>query len=316
MATFLLRRLGAAVIVLLAVSFAVFVIVYLSPGDPVKALLGQSATAEQIEAARTRLGLDLPFHRQYGAWLWRVLQGDFGRSISTQVPAMSILLPAFGNTLILAVSSLVLSLIFGVIIGVVSGFRAGRLLDKVLMFVTEVLAATPVFWFGIILIWIFARELGWLPSSGMRNMRARGSNLDLLAHLVLPSIAASVLAISIIARLVRGAVLDVLASDYVRIAQAAGMSSLRIFRKQVWGNILPPIISVGGLQFGTLFGGVIFVETVFAWPGISAQLFNAITAGDVAVIQAGVLLIAATFVAINLVVDCALLWLNPMRSLS
>lgn len=316
MIVFFLRRLTAAFLVLAAVTFVVFLIVYLSPGDPVKTLLGQSATAEQIAGMRARLGLDLPFHEQYGAWLWRVVHGDFGRSISTQVPAMSILLPAFGNTLILALSSLFLSLLFGVAIGVASGFRAGRLLDKVLMFFTEVLAATPVFWLGLILIWIFARELGWLPSSGMRNMRARGSSLDLLAHLVLPSIAASVLAISIIARLVRGAVIDVLASDYVKIAQAAGMSSFRIFRKQVWRNILPPIISVGGLQFGTLFGGVIFVEAVFAWPGISAQLFNAITAGDVAVIQAGVLMIAATFVAINLVVDMMLVWLNPRRALS
>ena len=316
MTAFLFRRLMAAVLVLVAVTFVVFLIVYLSPGDPVKALLGQSATAEQIAGMRTKLGLDLPFHEQYAAWLWRVVQGDFGRSISTQIPAMSILVPAFCNTLILAVSSLFISLLFGVLIGVVSGFRAGRLIDKILMFVTEVLAATPVFWLGLILIWIFARELGWLPSSGMRNMRARGSNLDLIAHLVLPSIAASVLAISIIARLVRGAVIDVLASDYVKIAQAAGMSSFRIFRKQVWRNILPPIISVGGLQFGTLFGGVIFVETVFAWPGISAQLFNAITAGDVAVIQAGVLMIAATFVAINLVVDVVLVWLNPRGTLA
>ena len=316
MTAFLLRRLMASVLVLVAVTFVVFLIVYLSPGDPVKALLGQSATAEQIAGMRTKLGLDLPFHEQYAAWLWRVVQGDFGRSISTQIPAMSILVPAFCNTLILAVSSLFISLLFGVLIGVVSGFRAGRLIDKILMFVTEVLAATPVFWLGLMLIWIFARELGWLPSSGMRNMRARGSNLDLIAHLVLPSIAASVLAISIIARLVRGAVIDVLASDYVKIAQAAGMSSFRIFRKQVWRNILPPIISVGGLQFGTLFGGVIFVETVFAWPGISAQLFNAITAGDVAVIQAGVLMIAATFVAINLVVDVVLVWLNPRGTLA
>lgn len=316
MFSFILKRTVAALIVLAATTFVVFVIVYLSPADPVKVLLGQTATAEQIETMRHQLGLDRSFVEQYAFWLWRLLNGDFGRSISYSLPTMSVLGPAYLNTLVLAVSSLLVSLVLGVLAGVVSGFKAGRATDKALMLVTEVLAATPVFWLAIILIWIFARELEWLPSSGMRNIRARGSYTDLLAHLVLPSIAASILAIAIIARLVRASVIDVLSSDYVKVSRAAGMGTFRIFRSQVWGNILAPIVSVGGLQFGTLFAGVIFVETVFAWPGISAQLFNALTSGDIAIVQTGVLMIAATFVFTNLVVDILLLWLNPRASTS
>ncbi len=311
MLRFLLRRLASAVAVLAAASFVVFLIVHFSPADPVRLLLGPAASQGEIAEMRTRLGLDQPLLVQYGVWLSHLLRGDFGQSLSTRLPALAIIWPAYLNTLLLAVASLAVSLVFGVAAGVVAGFRAGRLADRVLMFISEVLAATPVFWLGIVLIWIFARELGWLPSSGMRNMRLRGSHADLLAHLVLPAFSASVLAIAIIARLVRGAVVEVLASDYVRIARAAGMSDGRILATQVWRNILPPVVSVGGLQFGTLFGGVIFVETVFAWPGISVQVFNAITAGDIAVVQAGILLIAATFVLTNLVVDILLMRLNP-----
>lgn len=311
MLAFLLRRVAAAFVILAAVSLVVFIIVYASPADPVRTLLGQNATAEQIAALRNKMGLDLSFPEQYGAWLSRLLHGDFGLSIATQVPAINILLPAYQNTLWLAVSSLFVTLVVGVTIGTIAGFRSGSLYDKITMFVTEVLAATPVFWMGIMLIWIFAKELNWLPSSGMRNMRLRGSYTDLPAHLVLPSLAASVLAIAIVARLIRTAVIDILSTDYVKLARAAGMSSLQIFRMQVWRNVLPQIISIGGLQFGTLFGGVIFVENVFAWPGISSQLFNAITSGDIAVVQTGVLMIAATFVLINLLVDLALFQLNP-----
>ncbi|MDE1187101.1 MAG: ABC transporter permease, partial [Pantoea sp.] len=239
MLAFLLRRVIAASIILAAVSLVVFIIVYASPADPVRTLLGQNSTAEQIAALRTKMGLDLPFLQQYGGWLLRLIHGDFGLSIATQVPAINILLPAYQNTLWLALSSLLVTLVVGVTIGTIAGFRAGSLYDKAAMFVTEVLAATPVFWMGIILIWIFAKELNWLPSSGMRNMRLRGSYTDLPTHLVLPSLAASVLAIAIVARLIRTAVIDILSTDYVKLARAAGMSSLQIFRMQVWRNVLP-----------------------------------------------------------------------------
>lgn len=227
------------------------------------------------------------------------------------VPALSIVTPAYANTFVLALASLSVALFFGVTIGVLAGLRAGGWFDRLTSGVVEAFAATPVFWLGLMLIWLFCQKLRWLPSSGMHNLRGASTFGDLLAHLALPAFSASVLAIAIIARLTRSSVIDAMNSDYVKMFTSAGMSRGQLLRTQIFRNILPPIVSIGGLQFGTLFSGVIFVEAVFAWPGLSAQLYNAITAHDVPVIQTGVLMIAATFVLINLVVDVLLIWLNP-----
>jgi peptide/nickel transport system permease protein len=311
MLALVLRRLLASLAVLLVVSFLVFGVVYLSPGDPVAIMLGREASGEAAASIRHDLGLDRPFFVQYVSWLAAMLRGEFGTSITMHVPALNLLAPAYVNTFILAVASLAIALVFGVAIGVAAGARAGGLFDRASAGLAEILAATPVFWLGLMLIWLISKKLRWLPSSGMHNLRGSSTFGDLLAHLALPAFSASALAIAIIARLTRSSVVDVLNSDYARMFAASGMSRGQLLLTQVFRNILPPIVSIGGLQFGTLFSGVIFVEMVFAWPGLSAQLYNAITAHDIPVIQTGVLMIAATFVLINLAVDILLILLNP-----
>ncbi|MGJ4859366.1 ABC transporter permease [Labrys sp. La1] len=305
------RRAVASLAILVLVTFLVFLVVYFSPGDPVAIMLGRDASGETADQIRRDLGLDRPFLVQYGAWLWGLLGGHFGTSITMHVPVLDILVPAYVNTFILALASLVIALTVGVLLGVLSGLRAGGWFDRLAAAISEGLAATPVFWLGIMLIWLVSKQLRWLPSSGMYNLRGSHSLADLLTHLVLPAFSAAVLAIAIIMRLTRASVIDALNADYARMFASAGMSTPRLLFTQIARNILAPIVSIGGLQFGTLFGGVIFVETVFAWPGLSAQLYNAITAHDIPVIQTGVLMIAATFIVINLIVDLALVWLNP-----
>ncbi len=305
------QRFASSFAVLLLVTFLVFLVVYLSPGDPIVVMLGQGASDQQVAELRNFYGLDQGFLAQYWAWLRGIATGQFGTSITMHVPALDIVIPAYENTFILALASLAVALVVGVTVGIVAGLWPGGWFDRIATNVVEILAATPVFWLGIILIWLVSKELRWLPSSGMHNLRGAATIGDLMAHLVLPALSSAVLAIAIVARLTRNSVIEASHSDYARMFAASGMSRGRIFRTQMIRNILPPIVSIGGLQFGTLFGGVIFVEMVFAWPGLSAQLYNAITSHDVPVIQAGVLMIAVTFVLINLLVDLLLIWLNP-----
>ncbi len=311
MGAYLLKRVISVIPILLGVSFLVFSIVHLIPGDPAVKVLGQAATDEAVEQLRKDLGLDKPFLVQYGIWLMDVIQGNFGTSITMRVPVGDVLAPKLINTLILTAGSLLICIIGGVLIGLLSGLRQYSFFDRISMFLAQFGANIPVFWLAMMLMWIFSIELGWLPSSGMYDLRNQGDPLNLLIHLILPAITAATVSLSVIARLTRSSIIEVLNADYITTFRANGLPEWKIIFKHAFRNILSPIINMTGMQVGYLLGGALFVEVVFSWPGIGSQLYTSITGQDIPMVQAGVLFIAICFVVINLLNDVIISLLNP-----
>jgi len=311
MLTYAIKRILAIIPILLGVSFLVFSIVYLIPGDPAVKILGQAATDEAVAALREELGLEKPFFVQYGIWLGDILTGNLGTSITMRIPVESVLIPKLINTLILTAGSLAVCIIFGVLIGLLAGLKPYSWFDRISMFFAQFGANVPVFWLAIVLMWILSIQLGWLPAFGMYDMRTEGSVLSTLQHLILPSIAAASVSLAVIARLTRSSLIDAFNSDYVKTFRAYGISERKIIFKHAFRNILSPIINMTGLQIGSLIGGALFVEVVFSWPGLGSQIYTSITGQDLPMIQAGVLFIAACFVIVNLINDLLVAFLNP-----
>jgi peptide/nickel transport system permease protein len=308
---FLVRRLLTTVLVLIGVSILVFLIMQLVPGDPVRTMLGQAATAERVTEVRHQLGLDRPLIVQYLDWVLGVLHGDLGQSLTLSQPVSSILFPKLGNTMILAGGSMLICLAIGVPLGMVAARRQYSVVDRGSMFVALGGASVPVYWAGLVIINIFALKLGWFPTSGMHDTRNPGGFDDVLVHLVLPSIAAAVVPTAVVARMARGSMVEALHADHVQMLRASGVPERLVIWKHTLRNILPPVVNIVGLQAGYLLGGVIFVEVVFNWPGLGGQLYTSITSGDMPMIQAGVLFIALVFVVVNLVTDIAVALLDP-----
>ncbi|WP_110926634.1 ABC transporter permease [Bacillus massiliglaciei] len=311
MLSYAIKRILAIIPILFGVSFLVFSIVYLIPGDPAVKILGQAATEESVAALRQDLGLDKPFFTQYGIWLGHMLTGDLGTSITMRVPVDTVLLPKLLNTLILTAGSLAVCIIGGVLIGLFAGLKPYSWFDRVSMFFAQFGANVPVFWLAIMLMWIFSIQFGWLPAFGMYDMRTDGSILSVLQHLILPSIAAATVSLAVIARLTRSSLIDAFNSDYIKTFRAYGISEKKIVVKHAFRNILSPIINMTGLQVGSLLGGALFVEVVFSWPGLGSQLYASITGQDLPMVQAGVLFIAISFVLVNLINDLLVAALNP-----
>lgn len=303
MSDYLIKRLIGALPVLFGVSVVIFLLMHMIPGDITAALLGPMATEAARADLRHALGLDQPLLVQYVKWLGLVLSGDFGRSIATSLPVSHLVLPKFGNTVILAAASLVLSLVVGFGIGVFAAARAGSSFDRAMMSITLVFGSIPPYWLGLVLVMIFALSLRWLPTTGMYDIIDPGGLRDLLRHLVLPAVATAAAPAAIITRMVRTSMVEILAQDYVRVARAKGIPRRIILWRHVLRNALPPIATITGLQLGYLLGGALFTEVVFAWPGLGYQLDSSIVARDVPVVQAAVMLIALIFVLVNLAVD-------------
>lgn len=311
MGGYLVRRIISVIPILIGVSFLVFSIVHLIPGDPAVKVLGQAATEEAVAKLRSDLGLDKPFLIQYGIWLLSVFQGDFGTSIAMRIPVSDVLMPKLINTLILTAGSLVICIIGGILIGLMAGLKQYSWFDRVSMFMAQLGANIPVFWLAIMLMWIFSLKLGWLPSSGMYDLRNEGALMSLFVHLILPSIAAATVSLAVIARLTRSSIIDVLHADYIKTFRANGLPEWKIITKHAFRNILSPLINMTGMQVGYLLGGALFVEVVFSWPGIGSQLYSSITGQDIPMVQAGVLFIATSFVLVNLLNDLIIALLNP-----
>ena len=311
MGLYIVKRLLAVIPILFGVSIVIFLFLQLVPGDVAATLLGPRATAESIAAIRAELGLDRPLHVQYFSWLGAMLQGDFGRSIILQVPVIDIVVPKFLNTLILAAASLLIAIVIGIPVGIVSAVRQYSLIDRIGTAGAVVGAATPTFWLALILMYVFALELRWFPTSGMYNLRGDGGLLDLLHHLVLPSIATAAIPLAVITRLARSSMLEVVRADYVTALRAKGMSERVVIWTHALRNALPPIISITGLQAGFLLGGTLFTEVIFTWPGIGLQLYDAILGRDVPLVQGAKLFIAGFFVLLNLIADIIVAYLNP-----
>ena len=310
MTGYIFRRILALFPVLLGVSFLVFLILHLAPGDPALIILGPKATATSLAQLRHDLGLDQPFWVQYFRWLWRVLQGDWGRSIQLKREVLPLILSRFQATAYLTLFSALLAVLFGIPAGIISATRQYSLLDRISMVGIIMGFSMPVFWLGIILQIFFSVTLGILPVSGMQSPDQRGL-LDLLKHLILPSIALATGAAVIIARMTRSSMLEVLGQDYIRTARAKGQLERLVIYRHALRNALIPIVTVIGLQVGFLLGGDILVEIVFSWPGIGLLMMNGIMARDFPLVQGAILLVASSYVVINMIVDILYSYLDP-----
>jgi len=297
-----LRRLFLAVPVLFGVSVLVFAVLHLAPGDPAAIMLGAQATKEDVVRLHRDLGLDQPLVVQYVRWIGHVLQGDLGRSIPLGRAVLPEVLLRFKATLVLTAGALLIAILLGLAAGIVSAVKQYTWLDRISMGVAVTGVSLPVFWTGIMLILLFALQLRWFPSSGMSSPYGSGV-ADVLWHLVLPAVTLGTASAAALARLTRSSVLEIIRQDYVRSARAKGLAERAVIARHVLKNAINPIITVLGLQVGFLLGGAILTETVFSWPGLGSMMVRAIQARDYPLVQGGVLLIATTFVLVNLVVD-------------
>ena len=313
MVKFILRRLLHTIPVLFGISLVVFFSLQLIPGDIAQTLLGLAATAERIEALRRELGLDQPIYIQFAVWLWKVIQGDLGMSIAMRVPVISVLAGKIVNSIILAGASLIIVVVMSFILGTVSGSRFRSLFDRFTVFFTLFIAALPVFWLGIVLLYLFGVQWQLFPMSGMYNMANPGGFLDLLHHVTLPAIATAASSLAIVTRVTRSAMIDTLAQPYILSAYSRGLSSWQVIYAHGVRNVLPVFTNMCGLQVGYLFGSVVFTEIIFNWPGIGSQLYDSILLRDVPMVQGCVLIVAAVFVLGNLLADVIVYSLDPKR---
>ncbi|HBY96777.1 MAG: ABC transporter permease [Ardenticatenaceae bacterium] len=302
MFAYIIRRLLLALVVLFGVSVLVFSMLHLVPGDPVTVMLSEHASQQDAEALRRELGLDQPLHVQYVRYMSRVLQGDLGRSIRLRRPVTTLILDRFPNTLVLAVSSLVLAALFGLTLGTLAAVYRETPVDYLTMVGALLGVSIPSFWLGLMLILFFGLRLGWLPIAG---------NREGLKSLVLPSVTLAAVSTAIVARLSRSSLLEVMGEDYIRTARAKGLPERAVILRHALKNSIIPVITVLGLQFGTLLGGAIIVESVFVWPGVGRLAIEAIIARDFPLVQGITLFVAVGFVLVNLVVDILYAYVDP-----
>jgi peptide/nickel transport system permease protein len=303
---FLVRRLALAVPILVGVTVLVFALLQLAPGSPVDALTGPYTTPAERAALIDRLGLDEPWPLQYLSWLGGVLRGDLGTSIAKQTPVATLLVPALLNTLQLALAAAVIAVVVGVPVGALAARARRRWAQRAADAVATIVSSVPQYALALVLIAYVSLRMGLFPPSGI-GVAGVG---DMISHLVLPAVTSSLVMMGIVARITRSAVLDAMAEPWVETLRARGFAGPRIAR-HVARNVAAPIVTVIGLQLGYLIGGVLFVEIVFAWPGLGLQIYNAIGTRDYAVIQGGVLLGALGFVLVNLAVDAVNAALSP-----
>jgi peptide/nickel transport system permease protein len=308
---YLARRLVLLLPVLAGVSIIIFMVLHLSPGDPAEIMLGSQATTEDLARLRADLGLDEPLHVQYARWLGHVARGDLGRSLWMKRPVLGEVLTRLRATLLLTASALLLSTVVGIGLGVAAAMRPHSMLDRLSAVASLFGASMPSFWLGIVLMVVFALWLGWLPASGMYAPHSGGDLRDLLSHLILPAVTLAAASVTIVARLTRSAMLETLEQDYVRTARAKGVSERAVVLRHGLGNALVPIVTVVGVQAGYLLGGAVLTETVFAWPGIGTLMVQGILARDFPLVQGCVLVVALSFVLVNLAVDLLYAWLDP-----
>jgi peptide/nickel transport system permease protein len=300
MRTFLVRRLLQSLVVLLGVSFVVFFILFLT-GDPAAVLLPPEASAEDIRLFRERMGFDDPFFVQYGRFLAGALRGSFGESIRHGEPAFDLVVERMPATFELAGAALLIALCLAIPAGIVSAVRRNSVLEYVATVVALLGQSMPTFWLGIMLILFFSVQLQWLPSSGRGELR----------HLVLPAITLGLFTTARITRLTRSGMLEVLNQDYIRTARAKGVANPPVVWKHALKNAAIPIVTIVGIELGTLLGGSVITETIFAWPGVGRLSVQAIYNRDYPVVQAAVFLLATTFVVVNLFVDVLYTYLDP-----
>ncbi|MFN4103939.1 MAG: ABC transporter permease [Tepidimonas sp.] len=316
MLAFILRRLAQAALVMLAVAFVAFML-FQYVGDPVLQILGQDATPEQVAAVRAELGLDQPFFVQFWQFVVHAVQGNFGMSIHQGVPVARLIAERFPATLELALVAAALALAVGIPMGVYAALRRGTWLAQVFMTLSLLGVSLPTFLIGIVLILVFAVQLGWFPSFGRGEVTDLGGwTTGLLTakgwhHLVLPAVTLAIFQLTLIMRLVRAEMLEVLRTDYIKFARARGLSDRVVHFGHALKNTLVPVMTITGLQLGGLIAFAIITETVFQWPGMGLLFIQAVTFADIPVMAAYLCLIALIFVVINLIVDLLYFAVDP-----
>src|SRR5688572_29144085 len=316
MSGYLLRRLLSLVPVVFGVTVLVFLIIHLTPGDPARIMLGAAGRPEDVENLRHELGLDQPIYVQYVRWLERAAHGDLGRSIALHRPVLDEVIARFKNTLLLSTAAMLVSFPLGIAIGVISAVKRGSLVDRVTIYLATFGLCLPSFWFGMVLIMIFTVELRVLPGTGMTSPIGGGGLFDIAKHMVLPTLALSVIPLAVIARYTRSAMLEVVSQDFVTTARAKGVTERRVVLHHVFRNTLVLIVTMLGLQVGFLLAGAVYVENVFSWPGVGQLLVEAILKRDFPLVQGGVLLVSLSYVGINLITDLIYAYLDPRIRLS
>ena len=329
MLRFVVRRLLLLIPILIGLSILVFLWIRALPGGPAEALLGERSTPEAVAAIERQYGLDDPLPVQYWRYVETVSTGNFGSSITSRQPVLSEFKQKFPATVELAIAAMLFSLFFGIPLGFFAAKKYGSVFDHASLVASLIGISIPVFFLAIILKYIFAVKLGWLPTVGRITVTLDAEHptgfyvldaiitldwevfVDVLKHLVLPAIALGSIPLAVVTRITRAAVLDVQNEDYVRTARANGVAPAAVDRRHVFRNALLPISTIIGLQTGLLLSGAVLTETVFAWPGIGTWLVDAIDARNFPVIQAGVLFISIVFVLVNLLVDISYALINP-----
>jgi peptide/nickel transport system permease protein len=311
MSTYVVRRLLMMLLVLLGVSIVVFGVIHITPGDPARIMLGPSAREEDVQQLREQLGLNQPIYVQYLHWLGNAVQGNLGESIVLRRSVLQEVVQRAGNTLLLAVSAMIIAFPLGILIGMASAVGRGSVLDRIAMLLATLGLSLPSFWFALMLIILFSLTLGILPGTGMTSAVNGGSPLDVLQHLILPALALSVVPLAVIARYTRSAVLEVINQEYVTVARAKGLHDRMVLGRHVLSNTLVVTVTMLGLQVGFLLAGAVYIENVFSWPGIGQMLVDAILKRDFPLVQGGVLFVATTFVVINFATDLLYGYLDP-----
>jgi peptide/nickel transport system permease protein len=298
---YILRRLMLLIPVMLGVAFIVFTIMYFTPGDPAALILGERAPAEEIAALRTQMGLDDPFIVQFFNFIFKAVQGDFGRSLVTKQPVAMEIFTRFPATMQLSAAAVLIAVLMGIPIGIISATKQYSVFDMVSMVIALIGVSMPNFWQGLMMILLFSITFRLLPSSGYGT----------LAHLVMPALTIGTSAAAVITRMTRSSMLEVVRQDYIRTARAKGLSERVVIHRHALKNALIPIITVIGLQFGFLLGGAVLTESIFSWPGVGRLMVNAIRSKDYPQVQGGVLLLALTFSIVNLAVDILYAYIDP-----
>jgi peptide/nickel transport system permease protein len=329
MLRYTLRRLLALIPVLAGVSVIVFLFLHLIPGDPASAMLGEHATPEGLVQLRAAYGLDEPWPTQYAMFVGHILHGDLGRSIRDNQPIVDQLGQRFPATAELAIMAMLIAVLIGLPAGIISAFRRGSIFDHASVLVALGGVSMPIFWLGLMLAWFFGVQLKILPFSARLDTGVRFTPItnflildsilrgDLVVlgqsirHLLLPAVALSTVPMAIVARMTRGAMIEVLNQDYVRTARSKGLHDRVVVGSHAFRNALLPVVTVVGLQVGTLLSGAILTETIFSWPGIGRWIFESIQFRDYPVVQSMTLVIALIFVVANLLVDLSYAWLDP-----
>ncbi len=307
--SYILQRLLMALVVILGVTFVVFLIVHIVPGDPARVILGAYASDTAVAAIRERLGLNAPFLTQYFLWLGNALQGNLGSSLITSQPVAPQLMQRLGPTLELSIASLLVGVGIAFPVGILSAVRPGSKLDLVASFLSQIGVSVPSFWMGILLILFFSLNLGWLPPSGYTNFSEDPGSW--FSHLILPAVTSGIVSASILTRFIRSSMLNVLHMNYIQTARAKGLTENTVTIRHGLRNAMISIVTIIGLQVTALMSGVVIVEVVFAWPGLGRLALDAVLDRDYPMLQGAVLVVAIVVTMVNLAIDLLYFFLDP-----